>query len=41
MSAQAFTLTGFERVADIEYAQSWLVTDQSKDATVCYTGRDA
>ena len=25
MSPQAFTLTGFERVDGIEYAQSWLV----------------
>jgi len=24
MSPQAFTLTGFERVAGVEYAQSWL-----------------
>jgi hypothetical protein len=27
MSPQAFTLTGFERVAGVEYAQSWLVAD--------------
>ena len=26
MSPQAFTLTGFERVDGIEYAQSWLVS---------------
>jgi len=26
MSPQAFTLAGFERVAGVEYAQSWLVT---------------
>src|SRR5947207_3384146 len=26
MSPQAFTLTGFERVAGVEYAQSWLVS---------------
>lgn len=26
MSPQAFTLTGFERVEGIEYAQSWLVS---------------
>jgi hypothetical protein len=25
MSPQAFTLTGFERVEEAEYAQSWLV----------------
>ena len=27
MSPQAFTLAGFERVACVEYAQSWLVTE--------------
>jgi hypothetical protein len=27
MSPQAFTLTGFERVAGVEYAQSWLVAN--------------
>jgi hypothetical protein len=27
MSPQAFTLTGFERVSGVEYAQSWLVTE--------------
>jgi hypothetical protein len=27
MSPQAFTLSGFERVAGVEYAQSWLVTE--------------
>ena len=27
MSPQAFTLAGFERVAGVEYAQSWLVSD--------------
>jgi len=26
MSPQAFTLTGFERVEGVEYAQSWLVS---------------
>ena len=26
MSPLAFTLSGFERVADVHYAQSWLVT---------------
>jgi hypothetical protein len=26
MSPQAFTLAGFERIDDIDYAQSWLVT---------------
>ena len=26
MSPQAFTLTGFERVEGVDYAQSWLVT---------------
>ncbi len=26
MSPQAFTLAGFERIAGVEYAQSWLVT---------------
>jgi len=25
MSPSAFSLTGFERVDDVEYAQSWLV----------------
>jgi hypothetical protein len=28
MSPQAFTLTGFERVDGVDYAQSWLVADQ-------------
>jgi hypothetical protein len=28
MSAQAFTLTGFERAGGVEYAQSWLVSDR-------------
>ena len=27
MSPQAFTLTGFERLAGVEYAQSWLVSE--------------
>jgi hypothetical protein len=27
MSPQAFTLTGFERIEGVEYAQSWLVSD--------------
>jgi hypothetical protein len=27
MSPQAFTLTGFERMAGTEYAQSWLVSN--------------
>lgn len=27
MSPQAFTLTGFERMAGVEYAQSWLVSE--------------
>jgi len=27
MSPQAFTLSGFERIAGVEYAQSWLVTE--------------
>src|SRR5438067_411049 len=27
MSPQAFTLTGFERMDGVEYAQSWLVSD--------------
>ena len=27
MSPQAFTLTGFERIEAVEYAQSWLVSD--------------
>jgi hypothetical protein len=26
MSPQAFTLTGFERIDGVEYAQSWLIT---------------
>jgi hypothetical protein len=26
MSPQAFTLTGFERMVGVEYAQSWIVT---------------
>lgn len=26
MSPQAFTLTGFERIEGVDYAQSWLVT---------------
>ena len=25
MSPQAFTLSGFERIEDVEYAQSWLI----------------
>jgi len=29
MSPQAFTLAGFERVAGVEYAQSWLVAECS------------
>jgi len=29
MSPQAFTLTGFERVEGVEYAQSWLVASPS------------
>ena len=29
MSLQAFTLAGFERIGDVEYAQSWLVTPPS------------
>src|SRR5712691_6323844 len=28
MSPQAFTLTGFERVDGVEYAQSWLVSER-------------
>jgi len=28
MSPQAFTLTGFERVEGVEYAQSWLVSER-------------
>jgi hypothetical protein len=32
MSPQAFTLTGFERVAGVEYAQSWLVAGCSREA---------
>jgi hypothetical protein len=31
MSPQAFTLTGFERVAGVEYAQSWLVANTQSD----------
>lgn len=27
MSPQAFTLTGFERIAGVEFAQSWLVSE--------------
>src|SRR5213083_659603 len=36
MSPQAFTLAGFERVAGVEYAQSWLVTADTRacDVTV-------
>ena len=30
MSPQAFTLAGFERVACVEYAQSWLVAECSR-----------
>jgi hypothetical protein len=30
MSPQAFTLTGFERVAGLEFAQSWLVAECSR-----------
>ena len=30
MSPQAFTLTGFERVGGVEYAQSWLVAECSR-----------
>ena len=30
MSPQAFTLTGFERVAGVDYAQSWLVAECSR-----------
>jgi hypothetical protein len=26
MSQQAFTLAGFERAGDVDYAQSWLVS---------------
>ena len=29
MSPQAFTLTGFERVDGVEYAQSWLVSERN------------
>lgn len=29
MSPQAFTLTGFERINGVEYAQSWLVAERS------------
>ena len=32
MSQQAFTLAGFERVGDVDYAQSWLVS-RPADAT--------
>ena len=28
MSPRAFTLAGLERVADVEYAQSWLVAEE-------------
>jgi hypothetical protein len=28
MSPQAFTLTGFERIDDAEFAQSWLCTPE-------------
>jgi hypothetical protein len=31
MSPQAFTLTGFERVAGVEYAQSWLVANCARN----------
>jgi len=27
MSPQALTLTGLERIASVEYAQSWLITE--------------
>ena len=30
MSPQAFTLTGFERVAGVDNAQSWLVAECSR-----------
>jgi len=30
MSPQALTLTGFERVAGVEHAQSWLVAEYSR-----------
>jgi hypothetical protein len=30
MSPQAFTLTGFERVAGVEFAQSWLIAECSR-----------
>src|SRR5690349_20550093 len=30
MSPEAFTLTGFERVAGVAYAQSWLVSECSR-----------
>jgi hypothetical protein len=30
MSPQAFTLTGFERVAGVEFAQSWLIAEWSR-----------
>ena len=30
MRPQAFTLAGFERVAGVEYAQSWLLTNCSR-----------
>ena len=30
MSPQAFTLSGFERIASVEFAQSWLVADCSR-----------
>jgi hypothetical protein len=35
MSPLAFTLTGFERVDAVDYAQSWLVTrDRARQSTV-------
>ena len=33
MSPLAFTLTGFERVAGVEYAQSWLVSSFGRAAS--------
>jgi len=40
MSPQAFTLTGFERDAGVEYAQSWLVTEPPGAAAVNRTAEN-
>jgi len=40
MSPQAFTLTGFERDAGAEYAQSWLVTEPAGAAAANRTAGD-